>query len=159
MTSTAAAANQQRVHSNEVFTFVAKAPVAKVFPLFGADGERVWAPGWEPRFLWPMRPNDQTGMVFQIAHADAVATWINTVFDSSAGRAQYVYVLPEVMATLITLDVQPRGDATEVSVRYERTSLSPRSDATVKAMAGKDRGAGPEWAAQINSWLARSTRD
>src|SRR4051812_41849379 len=33
MISSAAASNQQRVHTNEVFTFIAKAPMAKVFPL------------------------------------------------------------------------------------------------------------------------------
>jgi len=145
---------RQPLHTSEQFRFVAHAPPAAVFPLLGADRERVWAPGWEPEFLWPATPGDQAGMVFQIAHADRVATWVNTLFDSSTGRVQYVYVVPEVMVTVITLQLHPRGTATEVVVRYERTSLSSEADSVVREMAEHDRAAGPEWASQINAHLA-----
>jgi hypothetical protein len=56
---------RQPVHTSEQFTFLANARVADVFPLFGADTERLWAPGWEPRFVWPAIPTDRAGMVFQ----------------------------------------------------------------------------------------------
>jgi hypothetical protein len=154
--SAVTAQGQLRVHTDEVFSFVANARLADVFPLFGAERERLWAPGWEPRFVWPTVPTDRAGMVFRVARGDRLATWVNTVFDSNTGRVQYVYVMPEVVATVITLDVHSRGDTTEVVVRYERTSLTAASDATVKAMAAQDRAAGPEWAAQINSYLAES---
>ena len=155
-----AAQQQHRVHTSEQFAFVANARSADVFPLFGADMERVWAPGWQPRFLWPASPGDQAGMVFLIAHdhGHKSATWVNTVFDSAAGRVQYVYVLPDVVATVITLQLQARGDKTEVVVRYERTSLSPESDALVKNMAEHDRLAGRQWASQINDYFSRSMK-
>jgi hypothetical protein len=35
--------------ATQMRTFHLEAPLARVFPLFTADGERVWAPGWEPR--------------------------------------------------------------------------------------------------------------
>lgn len=147
---------RQPLHTSEQFTFVANAPVADVFPLLGADRERVWAPGWEPEFLWPAVPGDQAGMVFQIAHGHRVATWVNTLFDPLTGRVQYVYVVPEVMVTVITLQLRPHGTGTEVVVRYERTSLSLEADSVVKDMAEHDRAAGPEWAGQINAHLGHS---
>jgi hypothetical protein len=146
----------QTVHTSEQFSFLANGPLADVFPVFGADREREWAPGWEPRFIWPAQPNDRAGMVFQIAHGNKVGTWVSTVFDRAAGRVQYVYVLPEVVATVITIELHARGAATEVVVRYERTSLSSESGTVVKHMAERDRLAGPEWSDQINNYLSRT---
>lgn len=141
-------------HTSEQFIFQANAPIAYVFPLFGAEKERVWAPGWEPRFIWPQLAADREGMVFRVIHGERVATWVNTAFDPSKGRVQYVYVIPDALVTVITLQLRARANATEVVVRYERTSLSPESDALVKEMAQHDRGEGPEWARQINTYLA-----
>lgn len=138
----------------ENFDFVANAPLDRVFPLFGAAGERAWAEGWEPKFLWPAEVDDREGMVFEIDHGGRTATWVNTAFDRAANRVQYVYVLPEVVATTITLRLTPRGDATHVAVRYERTALSPDANPVVRDMAEHDRQAGPEWSAQINRFLA-----
>ena len=147
---------RQPVRTNQSFAFVANGRLPDVFPLFGAERERLWAPGWEPHFLWPSVPNDVAGMVFEVARGDRFSTWVNTVFDSATGRVQYVYVISQVVATVITIELRPQGDTTKVVVRYDRTSLSPESDAEVKAMAEHDRAAGPEWAAQINAYLARS---
>lgn len=73
-----------------------------------------------------------------------------------ARRIQYVYVLPDIVATVITLDLTPRGESTQVHVRYERTALSRGADAVVQDMAARDRRAGPHWAEQINRHRARS---
>jgi hypothetical protein len=147
------AAGSDRVHTDEVFQFVAQGRLSCVFPLFGAHGERLWAPGWEPRFVWPAAPEDRLGMVFEVDRDGRTATWINTLFDSASGRIQYVYVLPEIVATVITLELHAQGDATEVKVRYQRTSLAASADTRVEAMAAQDRAAGPEWAREINRVL------
>jgi hypothetical protein len=142
-------------HTSEEFTFLVEGRMADVFPLFGADRERAWAPQWEPCFIWPAVPADRAGMVFQVAHGKTLATWVNTVFDAATGQVQYVYVLPGIVATIITLQLHSRGATTEVVVRYERTSLSPESDAAVRQMAERDRAAGIEWATQVNAYLSR----
>ena len=146
----------QPVHTCEEFTFLASAPMAAVFPLFGAEKERLWAPGWDPEFVWPALAADRKGMVFRVNRGERVATWVNTAFDPSTGRVQYVYVIPDVLVTVITLQLHARAAATEVVVRYERTSLSSESDALVKEMAGHDRGEGPVWARQVNTYLAKT---
>jgi hypothetical protein len=95
------------MHFQNDFSFVAQAPMGVTAPLFGANRERVWAPDWNPVFLWPRDVADQPGMVFTVDHGDNIAVWVNTVFDLAAGRVQYVYVLPDVVATVISLQLVP----------------------------------------------------
>lgn len=150
---------QPRVHTSQTFGFTANARMAEAFALFGALREQVWAPEWTPRFIWPAPAEDCPGMVFQIERDGQHATWVNTVFDPAAGRVQYVYVLPDVVATVISIEMRDQcEDSTAVEVRYERTALSARSDAAVLAMGRQDAEAGPEWASQINGYLAARAR-
>jgi hypothetical protein len=150
----------ERAHSERAFAFLAEAPLAEVAPLFGAHGERVWAPGWDPNFIWPASAADRQGMVFTVSGPHGTATWINTCFEPQNGRVQYAYVLENAMATLITLCLTPRGEHTHVAVTYERTAIQPRADAWVRRMAEQDARAGEEWSTQINAYLrARQSTD
>jgi hypothetical protein len=143
------------LHTCEQFSFSANAPFDVAWPLFGADKERIWAPDWEPLFLWPEKPFDREGMVFKIRHEEGTAVWVNTTFDPIARRIQYVYVIPDVVVTLISLELTPARDSTTVDVVYERTSLAGAANDIVKAMAARDRVAGKEWSQQINNHLGQ----
>ncbi len=142
-----------RAHTEERFSFTAHAPMNRVAPLFGADKERQWAPKWAPQFLYPIPAADQPGMVFTVAHHHLSAAWVNTEFDLANGRVQYVYVIPDIMVTLITLRIKPDGAQTHVEVEYDRTALSSGAEARVREMAQQDRNSGPEWERQINQYL------
>jgi hypothetical protein len=146
------------LHTREQFALIANAPFEIVWPLFGAHQERLWAPDWDPIFVWPERPFDQEGMVFKVSHEDKSAVWVNTAFDRTARRIQYVYVICEVLVTVITLKLTPAGYATNVEVIYERTALSAAASDFVQEMAARDRAAGQEWAQQINAHLHRAGR-
>jgi hypothetical protein len=143
-----------RAHTEERFAFTANGPMEKVAPLFGADRERAWAPGWNPKFIHPTPEADEAGMVFTIAHDHFKATWVNTLFDLKAGRVQYVYVIPDAIVTVIDLTLSPQGSQTKVEVQYDRTALSPEADAHVRHMAEGDRQSGPDWEQQVNGYLA-----
>lgn len=145
------------LHTREGFSLVANAPFEIAWPLFGADNERVWAPGWEPIFLWPEKAVDQEGMVFIIRHSAKDAVWVNTAFDREARRIQYVYMIPDVVVTVITLRLVPHGLATNIDVVYERTALAAAANETVREMAAGDRVAGTDWSRQINGHLRKST--
>src|SRR5271156_2883574 len=82
-----------RAHAEEKFAFVARASMEQVAPLFGADKERVWSPGWDPQFVYPLPAADTQGMVFSVAHHDFRSVWVNTELNLNAGRVQYVYVI------------------------------------------------------------------
>lgn len=145
-----------RVHTEERFTFLARAPMERVAPLFGADKERSWAPGWNPQFVYPVPAVDQQGMVFTVKHNHLKAAWANTAFDTKNGRFQYVYLIPDAVVTVITIQLTPQVDRTRVEVVYDRTALSAGADDDVRHMAEQDRVSGPEWEKQINEYLAAS---
>ncbi len=153
-----AAPGTTRAHSEETFLFMADAAIEKVAPLFGADKERVWAPGWDPVFIHPASPQDARGMVFTVSDDRGKSIWACTEFDLKGGRIQYVYVIPDAMVTVITLWLTPQGKQTRVDVKYERTSLTEAADPRVGHMAEKDRAAGPEWQEQVNGYLKRLSR-
>ena len=144
---------QARVHTEEKFVFTANGPMSEVALLFGADKERVWAPEWNPQFVQPVPAADQEGMVFTVKHDHLRAAWVNTAFDPKTGRMQYVYMIPDALVTVITIQLTPKGNQTQVDVEYARTALSVEADAHVRQMADGDRGSGPEWEKQINGYL------
>jgi len=144
-----------RAHTEEKFVFTAKSPIQQVWPLFGADKERVWSPNWNPHFVHPIPANDEAGMVFTVAHDHMRSAWVNTQFDEKNGRIQYVYMIPEALVTVITLQLTAQGEQTRVEVQYNRTALSPEADAHVKHMADGDRTTGPEWEKEVNDYLAK----
>jgi hypothetical protein len=144
-----------RAHSEERFAFTARAPIEQVAPLFGADKERVWAPGWDPHFVHPVPASDEEGMVFTVAHSHLRSVWVNTEFDLKAGRVQYVYLIPDTMVTMITLRLIAEGKQTRVEVEYDRTAVSEEGDVQVRHMGEQDRGAGPDWAKQVNEYLEK----
>ena len=141
------------LHTCEQFAFTANAPLDVAWPLFGADKERSWAPDWNPVFVWPVDAIDQEGMVFKVRHGDKTAVWVHTVLDRAASRIQYVYVLPDVVVTVITLHLAPIAQSTHVAVTYSRTALEPAANDLVREMAHRDRTAGREWDLQINTYL------
>src|ERR1041384_4853461 len=94
------------IHVENAFEFNVRAPYDKVAPLFGAHGERAWAgENWDPQFLHPQPARDIEGEVFTVAHGHTHATWVNTAFDLQSGHMQYVYVIPEVQAVLINVQL------------------------------------------------------
>jgi hypothetical protein len=141
------------VRTREQFEFIADAPLDIAWPLFGAAAERAWAPDWDPAFIWPAAAADEEGMVFKVAQGERTAVWVNTALDRVASRIQYVYVIPDLVVTVITLNLKESGPSTHVAVTYERTALADAAGEVVSQMAARDRMAGPEWAQQINNHL------
>jgi hypothetical protein len=144
-----------RAHTEEKFSFTAHAAMDRVLPLFGADKERAWAPGWNPRFLYPQPASDERGMVFNAAHDRLSSIWVNTDFDTKNGRVQYVYAIPDALITVITLRLKSEENQTKVEVQYDRTALRAEADDHVREMARQDSTAGPDWEKQINQYLEK----
>jgi hypothetical protein len=143
------------LHTREQFSLIANAPFEIAWPLFGAHRERAWAADWEPVFLWPQESSDQEGMVFLVRQGEKNAVWVNTAFDRIARRIQYVYVIPDVVVTVITLELTPDTHSTAIDVVYERTALAAAANETVKDLAMRDRMAGGKWRHQINTYLSQ----
>lgn len=139
-------------HIRTDFTFRIDAPRRIVAPLFGADEERRWAPGWSPRFIHPQPAADVEGAVF-IIDGDDPAVWINTIFDLAAGRVQYVNFLAGSIVTRIDITISGDDSSTDVHVTYERTAITPAAAARVEELAESDRQKAPEWETAIRASL------
>ncbi len=150
------ASSDELAHTRTEFHFTANASFEQTAPLFGANEERKWAPGWNPTFVYPRPAHDLPGMIFQVAHDQMTSTWVNTAFDLAGGHIQYAYVLSDAMVTTIDIHLTRKGAGeTDVNVVYERTALIPEANEHVKHFAKGDRNAGKEWEKQINAYFAK----
>jgi hypothetical protein len=138
------------------FEFTVRAPYQVTAPLFGPEGERVWAgKHWDPQFLYPKPARDTQGAVFTIHHGHHQAYWVNTSLDVPGRHFQYVYFIPNAMVTLIDVRFsEPDPANTRVMVAYERTALNPEANNRVRDMGDADRENGKEWGTAINNYLA-----
>jgi hypothetical protein len=153
-----AACGEPVAHVRNEFEFTVHAPYRVTAPMFGPEGERAWAGGdWDPHFLYPQPAQDTQGAVFTIRHGHRHhAYWVNTALDLDGRHFQYVYVIPDVMATLIDVrfsEIDPAN--TRVIVAYERTALNPEANEHVRNAGDSDRNSGKEWGTAINDYLAK----
>ncbi len=145
----------QPAHVSNSFDFLVRAPLTRAAALFGPEGERCWAgPRWNPEFLHPQPGKDVQGAVFTIQHGPHKSVWVNTVFDSVAGRMQYVALIPEKVVS--TVDVRLTAvdpSSTSVEVTYARTALDVAANDEVEALGKRDSESGPEWQESIEKCL------
>jgi len=147
-------------HVRTEFEFTVQAPYSVAAPLFGPEGERAWASdSWNPHFVYPQPARDVEGAVFQVSHGHRHSTWVNTAFDLENGHIQYVYIIPEMMVTVIDLNLsklsasKPSAESTHVRVAYERTALSADLNEHVREFGEADRKNGKVWGEDIERYL------
>jgi len=137
----------QPVHVTNAFELIVRSPLSRAAILFGPEGERCWAgERWNPEFLHPQPGKDVQGAVFTVAHGPHTSVWVNTLFDTAAGRMQYVSFIPGTVVS--TIDVRLTAvdpSSTRVDVTYARTALNAAANDDVQAMGERDRESGPEW--------------
>lgn len=148
---------QSLAHVSNSFAFTVNAAVPDAAPLFGPEGERVWAgDDWDPQFVFPVPARDVEGAVFTVRHGEHSAVWVNTLFDVANGRMQYVYVLADLLATTIDVRLHAIGATrTKVDVTYVRTALRPEASEHAVMMGKYDSEQGPVWESKINAYLER----
>lgn len=111
-------------------TFHLDAPLARVFPLFTARGERAWAPGWEPLIL--SGAGERGSAFITTAHDGAVVTWIVTDYRPAQGRVSYARLVQNSNIGLVDVSrAEVPGGGTDVSVRYTLTAVSETAKSSV----------------------------
>lgn len=140
--------------ATQVHSFHLDAPLAQVFPLFTALGEKSWARGWEPELL---SGREERGSAFRTAHGGRETTWIVVDYSPAHGRVSYARLAQDSNIGLV--DVQctatPAG-GTEVSVRYTLTGLNARGQAFVSHFLDREQYGRmiEDWRASISAALA-----
>ena len=97
--------------------------VEEAFPLFTAEGESRWVPGWAPDILGDLP--QQPGLVFLTESGGDRTIWTVLVSDEAAGRLLYSRVTPGRHAGTVEVRLEPDGAGTRVAVTYAMTALPP----------------------------------
>lgn len=99
------------------------------FPLFTAEGERAWVPGWAP--VYPDGAVHEVGQVF-LTGSDAEATiWTVVRADPAARRSTFARITPGRRAGTVDVRVEPDGDGCRVHVAYDMTALTEDAEAAL----------------------------
>ena len=144
-------------HAERSFTIHLDAPPGQVFPLFDPLGEREWAPGWDPKMLFPADGSSPVrGSVFTTSDKDGEEIWLITGYDARNGFISYVAVLPGQVVTEIEIRVQKQGDNKSVAeVMHRRTALSAAGNHSVRALSENAAGQAAHWEHAINEALRK----
>ena len=122
-------------------------PVADAFHFFEPEGERSWAPGWEPRYVYPADGRTEKGMVFTTGEGDELTIWIVLGHAPEAGAVEYARITPGARLAIVRVQCMPIDAAkSRVTVSYEFTGLSEAGNAYVRSMDE------PNYRAFIESW-------
>jgi Polyketide cyclase / dehydrase and lipid transport len=132
--------------ATQMRSFHLDAPLARVFPLFTAEGERAWAPGWAPRIL---SGGEQRGSAFiTTAHNGAQVAWIVVDYRPAEGRVSYARIVRDSNIGLVDVScTEPARGGTDVSVRYTLTAVSKAGESFVTQFLAEQHYAGmiEEW--------------
>jgi hypothetical protein len=144
--------------ATQVHSFHLDAPLAQVFPMFTALGERAWAAGWEPELL---SGEEERGSAFRTRGAGGrETTWIVIDFRPAEGRASYARLAQDSNIGLVDVICrQSAGGGTDVSVRYTLTALNESGQRFVQEFLEHEtyRRMIDEWQAAIRAALTAAS--
>jgi hypothetical protein len=145
------------LHAERSFTVHLDAAPGEVFPLFGPIGEREWAPGWDPKMIFPADGFcPEKGSVFTTSDEDGEETWVVTGYDGQNSFISYVAVLPGHVVTGIEVRVQKRGENKSIAeVTHRRTALSARGNHMANALSENAARHAAHWEHAINEALRK----
>jgi hypothetical protein len=144
--------NTIRISRTSTLTLIA--PHDVVFPLFCPDGERNWAPEWNPQPVYPTTIQPEEGAVFTTAHSgDQI--WVMTRHEPSQGLIEYVNFRPGTLITHIAIRVSPSSQGSHAQVTYTLTALSDQGQHRVARFTQLHYAEMmAHWEHAINSFLA-----
>ena len=90
---------------------------------FTPEGERLWAPGWDPSYPAGVPPDPAPGLVFETEAHGGRTTWVVT--HVAPREMAYSRVVPGEQAGTVVVRCEPDGDETVAHVTYRLTALSP----------------------------------
>lgn len=126
------------------------------FPLFSAEGERLWIKEWNPRPIFPDTIEFRRDTLFSQGEGIELATWWTVDVDWNRHRAEYVRVAPESHAAHIIVKVDANGPhRCYINLDYTVTSLTEQGEAALHSFAeGAYATKMRNWQRQISDYLA-----
>lgn len=134
-------------------SFTLDRPAHEALALFTAEGERAWAPGWEPEIL---SGGLQRGSVFRTVAQGRETVWIVTEYEPQQGRASYARIAQGSNMGLVDVRCSAAGpEASRISVTYTLTGLGPEGRSFVDGFLEEARYRGfiDEWREALTAYL------
>jgi hypothetical protein len=125
-------------------------PAADAIGLFTPEGERDWAPGWNPTYP-SGEPSETSGTVFVTRHGETETVWVIERIDRAAHTSAYARITAGHHAGTVRVRCHDEsGGRCVVSVEYDMTAL-PESHPHVLDAYDED-----SFAAMMNEWATRT---
>ena len=112
-------------------SFEISQPIHVLFPLFSAEGEKLWVPGWDYENIMGSTElhEDYVFITKTHDHASTDAIWIVKKHDPEKYYVQFYKVEPEDKIGIIEVKcIQLNKSTTEVQVTYEYIGLSDKGN-------------------------------
>lgn len=116
-------------------------PVEILFPLFSAEGEKHWVPGWDYKNI--MGPTDlHEDYIFVTenhGHAASDVIWLVKKHDPDSYFVEFYKVEPEEKVGIISVKCDPiSGSETNVSVSYRYVALNEKGRECLAALTNEN---------------------
>jgi hypothetical protein len=114
--------------------FTLPLPIRHAFPLFSPEGERAWAPGWDPEYLHPDHPSTAPGAIFRTTHGGEETLWLLLQYDPHTSIAHYSRFSPgSRLGTVLVRCEEESPTQTRVHVTYVLTAVAPAGNTVLEA--------------------------
>jgi hypothetical protein len=131
-------------------TFELPIPAANAIGYFTPEGERGWAPGWDPTYP-EGRPSEAPGTVFITSHGDQDTIWTIHHIDREEFTSAYSRHNVGNWAGTVRVRCDDQGDSCVVTVEYDTTILPGGDPSILHQFDGKS------YEAMMNEWATRVT--
>ena len=101
-------------------------PAVVLFPLFSAEGEKLWVPGWDYKNISGSEGMHEDFIFLTHGHGDSAQDiiWLVKSYDPGKFTVQFYRIEPEDKIGLVTVRcIEIEESVTEVEVTYEYTAL------------------------------------
>lgn len=122
-------------------TFLLNQPVNVVFPLFSAEGEKHWVPGWDYTNVmgYVDLHEDYVFLTQNHDHAGTDAIWLVKRYEPENYHVQFYKVEPHEKVVIISVTCcSLNRTQTNVQVTYEYLALSERGQAFIDGFSAGD---------------------
>jgi hypothetical protein len=134
-------------------SFALAGEVDAVLPLFTAEGERRWVPGWDPIWADDVHEHD-VGQVWTTAGPPST-TWVTV--DAGENQVRYARVANGDSAGLVTVTCTEASGRTTVTVDYDLSALSAAGAERLRQFAAGYEDMLAQWAHSASRALAVTT--
>ena len=133
-------------------------PASEAIDYFTPEGERSWAPGWDPTYP-AGQPTETPGTVFVTHHGDIPTVWIIGTIDRVNHAASYSRLTSGHHAGTVRVRCDDQADhRCVVSVEYDMTALARDPHALDAYSDEHFSGMIRAWQTQVGDALARDGR-